>query len=280
MISVFDHGFLYGDGIYETLRVYRGVVYMLDEHIDRLFRSASMIGLNISRSHEVIKRAVYRTIRANRHKEAYIRISISRGPGPIGLDPSLCPKPTFVIMSNAFRGHPVRYYRRGVKIAIAKVRRNFRNALNPQIKSLNFLNNILAKRESIEKSAYEAIMLNYQGYLAEGTITNVFFMKQGVLHTPALDVGILDGITRMVILESAKELKIKTREGHYTPRHLYSSEEVFISSTTMEIMPVSVIDNKEIGTGAGKITRTLHSAYKQRVSDYVNQNLVPGRRRK
>jgi branched-chain amino acid aminotransferase len=279
-ITVFDRGFLYGDGVYETLRVYRGVVYMVDEHIERLFRSASMIGLNISKSHEAIKKAVYRTIQANGHKEAYVRISVSRGAGRIGLDPTSCHKPTLVIISDTIREYPAKYYREGVEVAIVRVRRNYKNALNPQIKSLNFLNNILAKIESMEKNAYEAVMLNYRGYLAEGTITNIFFIRKGILHTPSLDVGILDGITRRIILEAASELKIKIREGKYVPRDLYNADEVFISNTTMEVMPVSAVDNKKIGRGMRKITGMLRSSYRNKVSRYVHARIEPDRRRK
>lgn len=268
-VSVFDHGFLYGDGIYETLRVYNRVVFKIDEHIERLFRSASMISLKIAQSADEIKRAVYKTIRANRQNNAYIRISISRGTGPIGLDPELCPKPTFVIISRPFKEYPKEYYEKGVKIAIVNVRRNFKGALNPQIKSLNFLNNILAKIESKNKGAYEAIMLNYRGHIAEGTITNIFFVKNDVLCTPSLDVGILDGITRRIILDLAKGLKIKTKEGKFTRQYLYNAQEVFISNTTMELMPVTEIDNIKIGTKAGKITRMLSLAYKKKVSEYL-----------
>jgi branched-chain amino acid aminotransferase len=268
-VSVFDHGFLYGDGVYETLRAYNGVVFMIDEHIKRLFRSASMIKLKIPKTPAEIKKAVYKTIKTNRHNEAFIRISISRGFGPIGLDPKLCPKPTFVIISKAFKEYPQKYYEKGVKVAIVSVRRNFKDALNPQIKSLNFLNNILAKIESIHKGAYEAIMLNYRGYLAEGTISNIFFIKNNVICTPSVNVGILDGITRRLILDCARKLKIKTREGLFRPSDIYNAQEVFISNTTMEVMPVTKVDNAKIGTKAGKITQMLGLEYKKKVSEYI-----------
>ena len=268
-VSVFDHGFLYGDGVYETLRAYNGIVFKIDEHIKRLFRSALMIGLKIPKTHDDIKRAIYKTIKANRHKEAYIRISISRGPGPIGLNPELCLKPTLVIISSRFKDYPEKYYKKGLKIAIVDVRKNFKNALNPKIKSLNFLNNILAKIEAKKRGAYEAIMLNYKGNVAEGTITNVFFVKNNILCTPALDVGILDGITRRIILDIAKELKIKTKEGLFTRGHLYNAQEVFISNTTMEVMPVTKVDNIKISSRIGKITKRLGVEYKKKISDYI-----------
>ena len=271
-VSVFDHGFLYGDGVYETLRAYKGIVFKIDEHIERLFRSASMINLKIQKTSHMIKQAVYKTINKNRHREAYIRISVSRGPGPIGLDPALCPRPTIVIISNAFRGYPRSYYQKGVKVAVVHVRRNFKDAVNPKIKSLNFLNNILAKIESKEKGAHEAIMPDYRGYLAEGTITNIFFVKNSILCTPALDVGILDGITRRIILDSAKEMEVKIKEGRFTRRDIYNAQEVFISNTTMEIMPVTQVDNIKIARGIGKITKMLFLAYREKVSDYIKSS--------
>jgi branched-chain amino acid aminotransferase len=272
LVSVFDHGFLYGDGIYETLRVYKGIVFKIDEHIERLFRSASMLDLKIPKTHESIKKAVYDTLKANDQNEAVIRITISRGAGPLGLDPGLCPRPTFVIISNAFRGYPKTYYIKGVNIAIVNTRRNFKGALNPQIKSLNFLNNILAKIEAKKRGAYEAVMLDYRGYIAEGTTTNIFFIKERELCTPGLDVGILDGITRRIILDAAIELGIKIKEGHFRQNELCRASEVFISNTTMEVMPVSVIDNIKIGKKPGRITKALHQAYKKKVAEYIRQH--------
>jgi len=266
-ISVFDHGFLYGDGIYETLRAYNGVVFMFDKHIERLYRSASLIDLNIPMSPDAVKRAVYKTIKANRLKEAVIRITVSRGAGPVGLDPALCPEPTFVIFATQFRKYPEQFYLKGVKITIADTRRNYSGALDPRIKSLNFLNNILAKIEAKKKDAYEAIMLNYRGYLAEGTISNIFFIKDNVLHTPSLKVGLLDGITRRIILDAAKALHIATREGSFKPRDIQGAEEAFISNTTMEVMPVAEISSMKKFNGPGRITRLLHKAYKQKVAD-------------
>jgi branched-chain amino acid aminotransferase len=272
LVSVFDHGYLYGDGIYETLRAYKGVVFKVDEHIERLFRSASMLDLRIPKTRESIKKAVYDTLKANNQNEAVIRITISRGAGPLGLDPGLCPKPTFVIITGEFKEYPREYYMKGVNIAIVNTRRNFRGALNPQIKSLNFLNNILAKIEAIEKVSYEGVMLNYRGYIAEGTITNVFFIKEGTLCTPDINVGILDGITRRIILDSAIELGIKVREGHFRKNELFRADEVFISNTTMEVMPVSMVDNIKLIRTPGNITKALHRAYKKKVAEYLRQH--------
>ena len=265
MISVYDHGFLYGDGIYETMRAYKGTVFMLDEHVERLFRSASMIGLIINKKRSEIKKAVYETLKANRVREAAIRITMSRGPGLTGLDPALCKKPTFVIFAHQFKEYPVRYYQKGVKIIISDTRRNFRKAVDPQIKSLNFLNNILANIEAIKSNAHEAVMLNYRNYLAEGTVSNLFFVRDNILHTPSLSVGILNGITRSILLELAKELKIKTREGKYRAEDIFSAQEVLISNTTMEVMPVSEVDGKKTASSPGHITKELHRAYRKTV---------------
>jgi len=273
MISVFDHGFLYGDGIYETLRAYNGVVFMLDKHIERLFRSASLIQLTIHKNADAIKKAVYQTLRANGLREAVIRITVSRGPGPSGLDPELCKKPTFVIFATKFIEYPKQCYGKGVKISIVKTRRNIFSALNPQIKSLNFLNNVLAKIEAKKENSFEALMLNYRGYLAEGTVSNVFFLKGNSLYTPGISAGILDGITRKTVLAIAREYGFKIRQGKFRKNTIYGAEEVFLSNTTMEVMPVSSVDNVRIGTKAGKTTKLLHQAYKQKVADYINREI-------
>ncbi len=273
LISVFDHGFLYGDGIYETLRVYKGIIFKLEEHVDRLFRSAEMIGLTVPKSSRDIKKAVYKTIASNRQNEAVVRITISRGTGPLGLDPALCPKPTFVIMSNQFYNYPSEYYAKGVNVSVVNTRRNYGPALDPRIKSLNFLNNVLAKIEAKESSSYEAVMMNYQGYLAEGTVSNLFFINsKGVLCTPALKVGILDGITRGVILDAAEELKIKTKEGYFRRKDIYNATEVFITNTSMEVMPVTLVDNIRIGRKAGTHTGLIGLKYKEKVLHYIEAN--------
>ncbi|MBI5050856.1 MAG: branched-chain-amino-acid transaminase [Nitrospirae bacterium] len=274
LTSVFDHGFLYGDGVYETLRVYKGVVFKFDEHIERLFRSASMIRINISRPPREIKDAVYKTLKANNHKEAYVRINVTRGVGDIGLDPELCPKPTFVVISKPFKALPKSCYEKGVKVAIVKVRRNFKGALDPMIKSLNFLNNIIAYIEAKAQGAYEAIMLNYKGYIAEGTTSNIFFLKNNTLCTPDLGVGVLDGITRNIILDIADELGIKSKEGKFTPEDIYNADEVFVSNTTKEIVPVTMIDDVKIGSRTGKITKMLSKAYKKKVAEHIRQGKV------
>lgn len=273
-VSVFDHGFLYGDGIYETMRSYEGVVFMLDEHIRRLYRSASFIRLAVPKTAAEIKSTIHKTLKANSLKNAYIRLTVSRGFGKIGLDPALCGKPTFVIVTNEFKDYPDSFYKRGVKLIISSVRRNLKEAINPQIKSLNFLNNILAKIEAKSKRAYEALMLNSQGHLTEGTICNVFFVlkkkNRTVLCTPSLDCGILDGITRNIVLDLAKKNGIPTKEGKFKKEDIYRASEVFITNTTMEIMPVCAVDAVSYQVGA--ITELLHSAYKETVRAYLSKS--------
>lgn len=280
-ISIFDHGFLYGDGIYETMRVYDGVVFMLDEHIKRLYRSAAFIKLKIPKIAAEIKSAIHKTLKANSLKNAYLRLTISRGAGKIGLDPALCEKPTFVIVTNEFKDYPASFYKNGVTLIIPSVRRNLKEALNPQIKSLNFLNNILAKIESKKKKAYEALMLNSEGHLAEGTICNVFFVltppspplsrggRGGVLCTPSLDCGILDGITRNIVIELAKKSGLAIKEGKFTRADISRASEVFITNTTMEVMPVRKVDSASFKVG--KVTKLLHEAYKEEVKKYLSK---------
>lgn len=270
LISVFDHGFLYGDGIYETMRAYRGRVFLMDEHINRLFRSGELIRLKINLSKEQIKEAIYNTLEKNGLKEAYIRLSISRGPGEIGLDPELCKEPTFVIIVKEFREYPEELYDKGVKTCIAKIRRNAPESLNPRIKSLNFLNNILAKIEAKDAGAYEAIMLNYRGYITEGTISNIFFIKEGSLLTPSVDAGILDGITRDLVIRVAWREGIRVEEGLYSADKLYDSDESFITNTTLEILPVVKVNEKRIGNGfPGPITKALHRGYREEVERFL-----------
>lgn len=283
-VSVFDHGFLYGDGIYETMRAYDSVVFMLDEHIRRLYRSASLIGLRIPKNVADIKAAIHETLEANSLKNAYIRLTVSRGSGPVGLDPELCKKPTFVIIANEFKEYPKTYYKNGIKLIISGTKRNLKEAVNPQIKSLNFLNNILAKIDAKSKRAYEALMLNSQGHLTEGTICNVFFVippapplvkggKGGlpILCTPSVECGILDGITRNIVLELAKKHGITTKEGKFKKEDIYHASEVFITNTTMEVMPVSEVD--KVKYPAGNMAISLHKAYKKFVQAYIKNQV-------
>jgi branched-chain amino acid aminotransferase len=266
LVSVFDHGFLYGDGIYETMRAYGGRIFLLKKHLARLKRSAQSISLKLPLSLDKISEALNKSLSVNKIQNAYVRLHISRGPGEIGLDPALCSAPTMVIVAKPFHDYPAAYYMRGVSVAIVKTRRNHPLALAPSIKGTNFLNNILAKIEAITAGAYEGIMLNWEGYVAEGTISNIFMVKKGVLHTPHLSTGILEGVTRDLVLRLAKGSRIPLRESKILPRNLRAADECFITNTTMEIMPVATIDKKPVGNGRpGPITTALQQAYKKEV---------------
>jgi branched-chain amino acid aminotransferase len=274
VVSVFDHGFLYGDGVYETMKVYDGVVFMLDEHLQRLYRSASLIGLSLPTVSDHLKIATYKTLTANSLRNAYVRVTVSRGPGRIGLDPDFCPVPTVVIITEDFKEYPAAYYKNGISLIISETRRNLKEAINPQIKSLNFLNNILAKIEAKKKNAYEAVMLNAGGKLTEGTISNIAFYKNNTLCTPSIACGILDGITRGIILDLARREGLKVREGKFTKKDIYAAEEVFITNTTMEVMPVSKVDDWSYPPG--KIARLLRKLYRQKINAYIANSKSEG----
>jgi branched-chain amino acid aminotransferase len=271
LVSVFDHGYLYGDGIYETLRTYGGRVFKLEEHAERLSRSAGKIFLGLPFDEAGMAVAVQDTLKNNGldvpDKDAYIRVTVSRGPGELGLDPGLCPKPTVVIIAKEFKGYPPEMYEEGIKVSIAGTRRNPPSSLDPAIKSTNFLNNILAKVEAGNAGAYEAIMLNQDGYVAEGTISNVFMVSGGILLTPPEDAGILMGVTRGFIIGIAKRLGIPVKEELITPESLSAADEVFITNTTMEVMPVTTIDGGKVGTGrVGDMVKRLRNAYMEEVT--------------
>jgi branched-chain amino acid aminotransferase len=265
-VSVYDHGFLYGDGIYETMRAYKGIVFMIGRHIERLRRSASLIRLRLPEG-RFIEDAVHRTLAANGLSEAYVRITVSRGKGPIGLDPDLCEEPTFVVIAERFREYPPACYEKGVKIVFAQTRRNLRDAIDPRIKSLNFLNNILAKIEAKEKGADEAVMLNSRGFLTEGTVCNIFFVSDGIILTPSVDAGILDGITREIVIGLAKKSGVEVKEGMFRPSQLLRSEEVFYTNTTAEVMPVGIAEG--VAFEVGETTRALRTMYGEEVEAYI-----------
>ncbi len=267
-ISVFDHGFLYGDGIYETLRSYDGRLFMLERHLERLAHSAAAISLALPMSLDRIGDALNASLNKNMLKDAYVRLHISRGPGEIGLDPALCPEPTMVIAARQFKDYPPEHFERGVSIAIVKTRRNHPLALDPSVKATNFLNNILAKIEAIKAGAYEAVMLNWEGYVAEGSISNIFIVKNNAVITPALGVGILEGVTRGFVLELARRESMRTEETAFPPKKLYDADECFITNTTMEVMPVTIADGRPIGGGRpGPVTAAIRKAYKREVKN-------------
>ena len=266
LVSVFDHGFLYGDGVYETLRSYGTRIFMRDQHLARLRRSAEAIGLDIPIPEpywpEVLHEAMRRNGVGNEHTDAYLRITVSRGAGEIGLDPGLCPRATVVIMAKPLHPSPPVLSRDGVSLTVANTRRNLPEALSPQIKSTNFLNNILAKRESIAAGTFDSLFLNWKDELTECTVSNLFFISGKTLHTPALDCGILDGITRTIVMTLAQEEGVPVRDGHYHLADLQRAEECFLTNTSMEIMPVNRVDSFAIGDGRpGSLTRRLQTRF-------------------
>lgn len=269
VVSVYDHGFLYGDGVYETMRSYGGIVFMVRRHMDRLARSGALIRLKVPEAESLIE-AVDQTLEANKLSDAYIRITLSRGKGPIGLDPGLCGRHTLVVIAEPFREYPVGCYEKGVQFIIAKTRRNLADAIDPKIKSLNFLNNILAKIEAKERGAYEAVMLNAGGFLTEGTVCNIFFVSNGILCTPSVETGILDGITRELVIGIARRHRLRVEEGMFYPNDLLGASEVFFTNTTAEVMPVSGIE--DVRFEVGEITRTLRRLYRTEVGEYIRTN--------
>lgn len=263
-VSVFDHGFLYGDGVYETIRSYGAKIFMRDRHLVRLHRSADAIGLSIPNRDwpALLHEAMERNHVGSDRVDAYLRITISRGPGDIGLDPALCPTPTIVIMTKPLHPPPSSLYDAGVSLIVAKTRRNLPGALDPQIKATNFLNNILAKREAIFAGAFDSLLLNWESHVTECTVSNLFFVTDGTLKTPSLDCGILDGITRDVVLTLARELGVTTEEGCYGLSQLLQADECFLTNTSMEVMPVCTIDQHPIGHGRpGTLTKALHQKF-------------------
>lgn len=267
VVSVFDHGFLYGDGVYETIRSYGRRIFMPDQHLVRLRRSADAIGLRIPipehRWPALLHEAMARNDVGHEHTDAYLRITISRGAGDIGLDPALCPTPTVVIMAKPLHPPSPEQYRHGVHLIVAKTRRNLPSALSPQIKATNFLNNILAKREAIAAGAFDSILLNWESHLTECTVSNLFFVRAGWLCTPALACGLLDGITRGIVLGLAQELKIPIDEGSFGVEEIYGADECFLTNTSMEVMPVTMVDGHPVGKGApGLLTLQIHSLFR------------------
>jgi len=263
-ISVFNHGFLYGDGVFEGIRAYGGKVFKLEEHLKRLYNSAKSISLEIPLSREDLREKVLETLRKNKLKDAYIRLVVSRGEGDLGLDPRKCPHPQVIIIAHHIMMYSEELYEKGLEVIISSTRKNIPAALDPRIKSLNYLNNILAKIEANIQGASEAIMLNKDGYIAECTGDNIFIVKEGTLITPPIWVGALEGITHNVILKLAAKEGIPTKEEPFTISSLYNSEECFLTGTAAEIAPVTRIDKKIIGEGkVGKITRKLIKNFRQ-----------------
>ncbi len=265
-VSVFDHGLLYGDGVFEGIRSYHGRVFQMHEHIDRLYHSARAIVLNIPLSKSAMEEAVLNTLRANHLTDAYIRLIVTRGKGDLGLDPKNCEgKPTIIIITDKIKLYPETFYRNGLSVVTSTFRRNIPEALNPSIKSLNYLNNILAKIEASRYNAPEAIMLNREGYVAECTGDNIFVIRKGTLYTPPTWVGALEGITRNAVMDLARHsLQLTVKEEVFTPYHIYTGDEVFLTGTAAEVIPVTNVDGRIIGNGKpGKITLELIKEFRE-----------------
>lgn len=257
-ISVYDHGFLYGDGVFEGIRAYNGRVFMLKEHIDRLYYSAKAIMLDIPMSKEQMCKAVIEACRKNNIRDGYIRLIVTRGIGSLGLDPFKCKKPSVIIIADSIQLYPPEVYRDGMAIITVPTTRNLINAINPAIKSLNYLNNILAKIEASNAGVIEAIMLNHEGYVAECTGDNIFIIKDNNLFTPPLSAGALRGITRSVVLKIAEQEGLKISEPNLTRYDLYNADECFLTGTAAELVPVVSIDRRIIGNGKpGHVTLRL-----------------------
>ena len=263
-ISVFDHGLLYGDGVFEGIRAYHGRIFKLKEHIDRLFYSAKAILLEIPMSHQELMDATVETCRKNNIKDGYIRLVVTRGAGTLGLNPNRCSNPEVIIIADTIQLYPKSLYKKGMEIVTVATTRNHHNAVNPAIKSLNYLNNILAKIEANTAGYEEAIMLNSEGFVAECTGDNLFIIKGDQMYTPALSSGALHGITRQTSIDLVSELGIATSEPNLTRYDLYNADECFLTGTGAEIVPVVKIDERKIGNGKpGLVTKKLVKAYQE-----------------
>ncbi|HZF01038.1 MAG TPA: branched-chain-amino-acid transaminase [Methylomirabilota bacterium] len=262
-ISVFDHGLLYGDGIFEGIRAYNGRVFKLKEHIDRLFCSAKAILLQIPMSHSALMKATVQACRANKLRDGYIRLIVTRGIGSLGLNPKSCKHPSIIIIADKIQLYPPEFYQRGLDIITVPTMRNLHSTLNPAIKSLNYLNNILAKIEANNGGCEEAVMLNAEGFVAECTGDNLFIVKNGELLTPPLSAGALYGITRQTVIGLAQEAGLKVSEPNLTRYDLFNADECFLTGTGAELIPVVKIDGRVIGNGKpGKITHKLVEDYR------------------
>lgn len=263
-ISVYDHGLLYGDGVFEGIRIYHGKVFRLREHIDRLYDSARHIYLEIPMSRDQMIEAVLDAVKVNKKHEGYIRLIVTRGAGTLGLDPRKTTDPQIIIIVDDIALYPPELYESGLEIITASTIRNHHNALNPRIKSLNYLNNIMAKIEAIRGGCLEAIMLNHNGEVAECTGDNLFLVKKGILRTPPIDAGILEGITRGAVIELAQAAGIKVQEVPLTRHDVYAADECFLTGTAAEVIAVVKVDSRTIGNGKpGPITRQLRERFQQ-----------------
>jgi branched-chain amino acid aminotransferase len=263
-VSVFDHGLLYGDGVFEGIRAYHGRVFRLRQHLERLRDSGRAILLQLPLSLEALEAEVLKTLAANKLSDGYVRLVVTRGEGDLGLSPEHCPQPFYFIIADHINLYPEKHYRDGLAIVTVPTRRNINEALSPRIKSLNYLNNILAKIEASQRGALEAIMLTQDGYVAECTGDNIFILRKGRLLTPPCYLGALEGVTRGVVMDLARKLKISCFEEPFTRYDVFTSEEAFLTGTAAEIVPVTKVDDRVLGNGKpGALTKKLIVAFKK-----------------
>jgi branched-chain amino acid aminotransferase len=263
-ISVYDHGLLYGDGVFEGMRSYGGKVFRLEEHLVRLWSSAKAIWLEIPISREEMAKAVNETLKVNGITDGYIRLVVTRGAGSLGLDPNRTSDPQVIIITDHIALYPAEYYEKGLEIVTASTLRNHSAALNPRIKSLNYLNNILAKIEGLQAGCVEALMLNHKGEVAECTGDNIFLVSRGDVLTPPIDAGILEGITRDAVIELAKNDGLVVKQIPLTRHDVYTADECFLTGSAAEVIPVVKVDNRIIGNGKpGPVTRDLTRKFKE-----------------
>ena len=261
-VSVFDHGLLYGDGVFEGIRIYNRRVFRLDAHLERLYASALALALEIPLSRDAMRSAVCEAVRRNRREDGYIRLVVTRGAGDLGIDPRTCPRPSVIIIVTDIRVYPRELYAGGIKVITSATRQVSHEAFDPRVKSLNYLKNILAKIDAQRAGAHEAIMLNASGFIAECTADNVFVVRRGRLLTPAPQDGALEGITRGAILELATEAGITAGETQLTRYDVYTADECFLSGTGAELMPVTEVDGRAIADRQlGPVTRQLSAAF-------------------
>ncbi|HSE40242.1 MAG TPA: aminotransferase class IV [Acidobacteriota bacterium] len=266
-ISVFDHGFLYGDNIYETLRTYRGRIFLIERHLLRLQLSAEFIQLTLPLNVKEFQKELERTAAEGKNQESYIRLIVTRGRGAITLDPDRSERASFVIIVNPLEPYPREYYEKGVKVAMVSIRRNDRQTLNPRIKSGNLLNNVLAFAQAKSERAFEGILCNLAGNVTEATSSNVFIVKNEILITPSLESGLLSGVTRGLVLELAASKQIPIEERDVHPSEMMQCDECFITSTTKGVMPVNQISERQLKSAPGAVTRQVMEAYQQFVDE-------------
>ncbi|QDV44967.1 Branched-chain-amino-acid aminotransferase [Stieleria neptunia] len=265
-ISVYDHGLLYGDGVFEGMRIYDKKVFRLAEHLKRLDESACAINLQLPISLEQLAADTNETVAKNEIVDGYIRLIVTRGAGPLGLDPFKCSDPQVIIIADSITLYPESYYENGLELVTASTIRNHPAALSPRIKSLNYLNNILAKMEGLKAGCIEALMLNHKGEVAECTGDNLFVIKNGRLNTPPIEAGILEGVTRNAVLELAREAGIETTELPMTRHDIYVADECFLTGSAAEVIPAVTLDGRKIGDGkVGPITQQLNKAFRELV---------------